>query len=174
MSNFTQFPVLTTERLILRQLALKDADDIFFLRSDDTVNKYLLTPRAKSIADAIAFINKINKGIANNDPVYYWAITLKNDHKLIGTICFWNIVQEESKAEIGYVLHPAHQGKGIMQEAVTKVIEYGFDVMNLSFIKAVFHQENNKSRMLLERNAFVHEKNEGNEAVYLLRKTFRG
>src|SRR4051812_18500690 len=96
--NFQPFPELITERLTLRQLTLKDASEICFLRSDEEVNKYLDRPRAQSIDDAIAFINQIEKGIANNESLY-WAITMKNESKLVGTISLWNFSQEECKAE---------------------------------------------------------------------------
>ena len=102
--NLTPFPNLSTERLTLRQLNLQDDNEIFFLRSDERVLKYLVIPKANSIEEARAFIHKINNGSA------YWAICLKNETKLIGTICFWNISKEENKAEIGYVLHPGYQG----------------------------------------------------------------
>ncbi len=123
--NFTPFPNLTTERLILRQVNIQDADEIFALRSDERVNEFLDRPKAKIIDDARKFIEKINDQIAKNK-VIYWAITLKNDNKVIGTICYWNISTEHSKAEIGYELHPDFQGKGIMQEAIIKVIDYGW------------------------------------------------
>ena len=126
MATSTTFPILTTERLILRQLEIQDEQEIFFLRSDERVNKWLVAPIAQNVDEARIFINKINCGINNNEWAY-WAITLKNNNKLIGTICFWNISIEENKAEIGYVLHPHFQGKGIMQEAIHKVIEYGFE-----------------------------------------------
>ena len=50
--DFTPFPVLETERYILRQLSLSDDNEIFILRSDKEVNKYLDRPIAKTIEDA--------------------------------------------------------------------------------------------------------------------------
>ena len=135
------------------------------------MNEYLVAPRAKSIEDARAFIDKINTGVADNEWLY-WAITLKNDNKLIGTICFWNIVSEENKAEIGYVLHPAMQDRGLMQEATTRVIEYGFENIKLGSIEAVLHPGNAKSVTLLKKNAFVYESESGNEIVYRLINPF--
>src|SRR5437868_13096004 len=117
--NFTPFPNLITERLFLRQLKIEDANEIFTLRSSDEVNRFLDRPKATTIDEARQFINKINDGINKNESVY-WAITFKNDSKLIGTICYWNISKENDRAEIGYELQPRYQGKGIMQEAILK------------------------------------------------------
>jgi len=162
--NFHPFPELATARLHLRQLTLKDAGEIFSLRADEKVNKYLNRPRAHSIDDATAFIEKINKGIANNESLY-WAITMKHESNLIGTISLWNISKEESKAEIGYELMPAYQGKGLMQEAFAKAIEYIFDVLKIETIEAWTHSQNLSSSRILERNGFKrdHEAEETNK-----------
>ena len=167
MISSIPFPTLATERLILRQLEFRDEQEIFFLRSDERVNKYLVAPLAQNVEEAREFINKINTGIANNEWIY-WGITLKNDNKLIGTICFWNISTKENKAEIGYVLHPDWQGKGLMQEAIYKVIEYGFEVMKLQSTEAVLHPDNERSIVLLKRTGFEYEGELDNDVVYKL------
>ena len=85
--NFKPFPVLKTERLTLRQLASSDDNEIFALRSNENVNKYLDRKPSKSIDDAKTFIQTINKNIQKNDSIY-WAISLNDTDKLIGTICY--------------------------------------------------------------------------------------
>jgi [ribosomal protein S5]-alanine N-acetyltransferase len=152
-------------------LDIQDEQEIFFLRSDERVNKYLVAPIAQNVEEARAFINKINAGIIKNGGAY-WGITLKNDNKLIGTICFWNISLEEDKAEIGYVLHPNLQGKGIMQEAIHKVIEYGFEKMKLGSIEAILNPGNLKSIVLLKRNGFVYTGELGDAVIYHLINPF--
>ncbi len=164
MAISTTFPILTTERLILRQLEIQDEQEIFFLRSDERVNKYLVAPIAQNVEEARAFIKKINTGITNNESAY-WAITLKNNNKVIGTICIWNMSIEENKAEIGYVLHPDLQGKGIMQEAIHAVIDYGFEKMKLRTMEAVLNPDNARSIALLKRNGFIFQKKEEDGAV---------
>jgi ribosomal-protein-alanine N-acetyltransferase len=115
---------------------------------------------------------KITEGIKRNESVV-WAITIKGSEKLIGSILLWNIVKEQDTAEIGYELIPAYQGKGLMQEALQKVIEYGFDIMKLKTIRAFFDPANERSKRILERNGFKLEKQleEENEVVYSLSKT---
>lgn len=169
-----QSPLLTTERLILRSLALEDAPDVLRIRSDDRVNKYLDRPKASSIEDALVFIRKIQAA----DEGIYWAISLKDNNTLIGTACFWNIVIEKKSGEIGYELHPDYQGKGIMQEAITAVIKYGFETAGFNIITALTSPDNEKSVRLLERNNFVRDINfeyiskeeSDNLAGYILKK----
>ena len=62
--NSIPFPLLTTDRLILRQLTLEDDNEIFLLRSDSEVNKYLDRPISKTVDDARQFTNKINDSIS--------------------------------------------------------------------------------------------------------------
>jgi [ribosomal protein S5]-alanine N-acetyltransferase len=157
--QFSPFPVLSTERLSLRKLSLDDAEEIFALRSNDGVNKYLDRPKANSIDEAIAFINKVNIGIAKNNWIF-WAICFKDNPALVGTICLWNINEAENKVEVGYELHPEFQGKGIAKEAFSSVIDFGFGVLNASKIEAYTHKENTASTKLLEKFEFTRDQSE--------------
>lgn len=154
--NFSPFPQLVTDRLILKQLSLNDAEEVFILRSDETVNKYLDRPRATTIEDAKAFIERINLAIDTNRSIF-WAISFKEDPKLIGTICLWNFSEEKNKAEIGYELLPKFHGKGIMQEAFLKVVEFGFQNLQLRSIEACTTKQNKSSIKILERNYFIRD-----------------
>ena len=166
--NFKPFPVLKTERLTLRQLANTDDNEIFALRSNENVNKYLDRKPSKSIDDAKTFIQTINKNIQKNDSIY-WAITLNDTDKLIGTICLFDFSDDNLKAEIGYELLPEFQGKGIMQEATSKVIDFGIQRIGLNLIEAYTHFENQNSTRLLDK--FNFKKNsfsEGNLMMFKL------
>jgi len=154
--SFDPFPVITTERLILRRVTESDVNEILFLRSDKKVLEYISMPHTKSSEEARAFIKKIDGLIQSNEGIN-WAISLKGETKLIGTICIWNIIKEHHRAEVGYVLHPEHQGKGIMQEALTEVLRYGFKEMNIHSFAANVNPKNLASIKLLERNDFTKE-----------------
>jgi ribosomal-protein-alanine N-acetyltransferase len=149
--RFSSFQQLATERLSLRQLSLTDEEEIFALRSDETVNKYLDRPKATSLEDARAFINKINLGIY---PSFFWAICFKENPQLLGTICLWNFSEEEKKAEIGYELLTQFHGKGIMQEAFLQVVKFGFQTLELDCIEAWTTIQNTGSTKILQRNHF--------------------
>jgi ribosomal-protein-alanine N-acetyltransferase len=151
--TFTPFPVLKTERLTLRQLSVNDDKEIFALRSNKQVNKYIDRNPSNTIEDARNFIHKIADVISQNKGIY-WAITLTNNDNLVGTICLFNFSNQNAQAEIGYELLPPFQGQGIMQEATSKVIAFGFDVMGLKAIEAYTHLENKNSSKLLEKYNF--------------------
>ena len=154
--NFKPFPVLSTDHLTLMQVSQQDVNEIFFLRSDKRVLQFLGKASAKSTEEAFLFIKKINELENNNDGIT-WGIKLKEEEKLIGTICYWNITKEHYRAELGYALHPDYHGKGIMQEALSEVIKYGFTTMKLHSVEAKVDPRNISSIKLLERNNFIRE-----------------
>ena len=151
--DFTPFPVLKTERLTLRQPAMIDGPEIFTLRSDQEINKYLDRKPANSIDDARDFIQRVNENSHKNESIY-WAITFSDKNILVGTICLFCFSDEEEKCEIGYELLTEFQGQGIMKEALEKVIDYAFNTINVQQIEAFFHKDNQASKKLLEKLSF--------------------
>lgn len=154
--NFTPFPNLDIERLLLRQLTMTDDNEIFALHSNERNRKYLLRPKPKSIDVALKFIYKINDGITKNNQIL-WGILFKDDKKLMGTITLWNISKDNFRAAFGYELHPEFQRQGIMQEALEIVLDYGFNIMKLHSIEAEVSPKNEPSIKRLERNDFIRE-----------------
>ena len=151
--TFTPFPILITERLTLRQLVINDKQEIFTLRSDSEINKYLDRQLSNTIDDARNFINKVNDNINKNDSLY-WAITFSEKNILVGTICLFGFSDENDKCEIGYELLTNFQGQGIMKEAVEKVVDYAFNTIKVKKIEAFFHRDNQNSIKLLEKLSF--------------------
>jgi ribosomal-protein-alanine N-acetyltransferase len=149
-------PLLTTERLLLRQLQLTDDKAIFALRNNTQVNAFIQRPLLNNINDARQFITAINEGIENKE-WQYWAIILKSNPQLIGTICFWHFSHDNTMAEIGYELHPDYQGAGLMNEAIQTIIYHGFTTLQLSTIEAYTQPGNARSVKLLEKNNFVQD-----------------
>lgn len=155
--NFHPFPELQTKRLVLRQITNEDAEDIFILRSDPAILQFLNKEPAATIKDAVDFINQVNANIDENDAVM-WGIALQESSAwLIGTVCFWHIRKENYRAELGYVLQPAHWGRGIMKEALQAVIQYGFSGMQLHSMEANVDPANQASVALLESLGFIRE-----------------
>lgn len=77
-----EFCVLNTTRLNLRALSIKDWEEIAYLRSDITMNKYVSRPSARNQKEALSFIYKIQKGIRKRE-LLYWSISLKENPKMI-------------------------------------------------------------------------------------------
>lgn len=172
--NPDNLPEILTERLFLRGLKQSDWKMISFLRSDKDVNEFIKRPSAESKEKALEFISKINTG-SNDQISYYWAITEKNQNKMIGSICLWNFSMNNKIAEVGFDLSPKHQRKGIMNEALISVLSFGFDKLNLNTIEACTHRKNERSKKLLVNNGFnlAKDKKDGDDLdvlVYEIKK----
>ncbi len=94
--NTETFPILTTERLILRRLSIDDYQDIFDLRSDTEVSKFLNRKLCKTTEDAKNFINKVNESIEKGG-TYYWVIYLTDTKQVVGTICIFDFSIEKKQ-----------------------------------------------------------------------------
>lgn len=154
--HFTPFPVIETERLILRNLHQDDKNDLFEIRSNPATMQYIPRPLAKTVDDASQVITMILSFTSKNERIN-WAITEKGTNKLIGLIGYVNFKHESYRAEIGYVLNPNFTGKGIAQEALKAIVDYGFNVINLHSIEAIIHTHNQASIKLIEKSGFVKE-----------------
>lgn len=172
--NFASFTRLATERLLLRPLMPSDEMALFILRSDDIINQYIDRPKQTSLEQSKPFITKINDGINENKSMY-WAITIKDNPELVGTICLWNFSGDKKTAELGYELNRDFQGRGIMNEAIKKVIELAFQTLGLTTIEACTHKNNAKSISLLLKNNFSLDATRKDEEninldIFILRK----
>ncbi len=154
--NFAPFPNLETNRLNLRRLKSEDVDEIFVLRSNPEIMQFIPRPLMKTKEEALEFISVMDTNVNNNN-VINWAITTKEDDQLIGMIGFYRMKPENYRAVVGYILSPEFHGKGIITEALEKVIQFGFEEMGLNSIEAVIDPENFGSEKVLLKNNFVKE-----------------
>jgi ribosomal-protein-alanine N-acetyltransferase len=154
--QFDPFPGLITERTTLRPLDKNDEAEILALRSSEAVNKYLTRKPSRTVEEARNFIEKIQAAIGKNVSLY-WAISLKNEEALIGTVCLWNFSLENHRAEIGFEILPAFQGQGLMAEAVRAVLDLAFEKIKLHSVEGFVDPRNTASIRLLEKNHFKKE-----------------
>lgn len=154
--NFTPFPVIETERIILDRLNNKDIQEVFELRSNPEIMKFIPRPLAKNHEDALEHIKIINDKIEDNTGIN-WSIRLKENPKLLGIIGFYRLQPENYRAEIGYMLSADYHGKGIIPEAVNRLIKFGFEDLKLHSIEAVIDPENHASEKVLQKCGFVKE-----------------
>jgi len=154
--NFDPFPILESERLVLRKITPADVDEVFAIRSDAQTMKYIPRPLAKTKEDALEHINVVNKAIEENVAIN-WGISFKDDPKLLGMICLIRMQPENYRTETGYILHPDYHRKGIISEAFATVIDYAFNVLKFHSLEAVIDPDNIASEQLLIKHKFVKE-----------------
>ncbi|WP_316820368.1 GNAT family N-acetyltransferase [Pedobacter gandavensis] len=151
--DFSEFPTLTTPRLVLRSLSPQDLPAIYQLRSDPIVAGFTGRKPISHIDEAAAYLTKIERMIKNNECVL-WAIAYQNSQELIGAICLWNFDVTNATVEIGYELLPAYHKQGIMAETIARVLDFGFNIMGVKTILAFPSAENLASVKLLEKAGF--------------------
>ena len=151
-----KFPVIETDRLILREINRDDAEDIFKYLSDQNVMKYYGLEPFKSIDEAMEEIGWYQSTFDEGSGVR-WGITLKGHGKVIGSCGLLNKVPQHYRSEIGFELSKDHWGKGIANEALAAVIHYGFEQLNLQRIQALIEPPNLSSQKLVEKNGFIKE-----------------
>lgn len=154
--NFHPFPVLETERLLLRRVTTDDVNEVFELRSNPETMKFIPRPLVKNNEEALEHIAMIEEKIETNIGIN-WGITLKGNPKLLGIIGYYRMQPENYRSEIGYILLPEFHGKGIITEAVNTLIKYGFNDLKLHSIEAVIDPENYASEKVLQKCGFVKE-----------------
>lgn len=154
--NFSPFPVLETDRLLFRRVTEHDAKEILELRSDPDTMKYIPRPLLKNTEDALEHYKIINDAIENNTSIN-WGVTLKGNPKLLGIIGFYRIQPEHYRAEIGYMILPEFQGKGIVTESIQTLLKYAFNEMNLHSVEAVIDPDNLASERVLQKCNFIKE-----------------
>jgi [ribosomal protein S5]-alanine N-acetyltransferase len=158
MSHFSFLPFqnLESDRLLLRQITPEDVHEVFALRSNAEIMKYIPRPLVTTNEEALEHITMIQDKLEKNEGIN-WAITIKENIKLIGIIGHYRMRWEHFRSEIGYMLLPEYHGKGIITEAIKLMIDYGFDQMNMHSLEGIIDPANTASARVLEKNGFVKE-----------------
>jgi ribosomal-protein-alanine N-acetyltransferase len=147
---FGTFPILETERLLLRQITLDDAEDIFEYAVDPEMAKYVSWDPHTSIEDSIHFIHAMIKKyerICLSD----WGIVYKENNKFMGTCGYGWWSSAHARAEIGYALSKKYWNRGLMTEALRKVVTFGFEKMKLNRIEARCFIANRASEKVMQK-----------------------
>lgn len=170
-----KFPVLYTNRLQLVEIDHSFAEDIFHVLSRDEVTQYYgrdsleTIEEAEKIIDHFQFLFQEGRG-------FRWGIIWKSTNEFLGTIGIHNYSPSMKRAEVGFELHPDHWRKGILTEALNRVLEYCFVELGVYRIAAITFPANKASNGLLEKVGFklegtlrgyLYQHNQSNDAHVL-------
>jgi ribosomal-protein-alanine N-acetyltransferase len=151
-----EIPVLETERLVLRAFSTDDINDIFEYASVKEVTDFLPWETHKTLDDTRAFL-KMSREMFNKYGNIDFAILLKQEKKVIGGISIrkWNDINR--CADIGYVLSSKYWGRGIITEAIKRIIKFGFEDLNVNRIEAHCDENNTGSYRAMEKAGMKYE-----------------
>ena len=145
------FPIVT-QRLILRPFVDGDLDAMLAIYGREDVVRYLdWGPRSRDeIREWLGRIKKMTALTPRGEALRLAAL-LKETDALIGDFSVWRTSQEHLQGELGFVLHPDHQGKGYGLEAATVMLRMGFEHLGFHRIAAQCDARNAPSAALMER-----------------------
>lgn len=154
--DFSQFPTLHSERLILRQMDANDAEAIVDLFSHPDVLRYLNQEPTDSLDKARGLIDWFNSMYRDHEAVT-WAVTLQDDDRLIGTAGTYAWDRDDRHVDIGYHILPLHWNQGYATEANRMVIRWCFNNLDVHRIQADCTEGNLASERVMLKSGFKHE-----------------
>lgn len=155
-SIFDNFPVIKTERLLLREIRIADAAKIYDMRASGRVNQFIARNNMNEINAAVSLVEKTNLAYQNRTAIG-WAGILRDNSDIIGTCGYNSIDFQNLRAEIGGELSVDYWGKNIALEAVCAIVKFGMETMNLHTIEAKVSPGNRGSIFILEKIGFKKE-----------------
>jgi len=150
------FPQLETKNLLLRRMNPSDASALFKILSDEEVIEFYDDDAFIYLSQARDQIEAWENGFKNQSCIR-WGITRKDENKLIGSCGYYGFHTWYMRASIGYELERNNWRQGIMTEALSAIIDFGFGKLELNRIEAVVMPENTASKKMLEKLGFRNE-----------------
>ena len=155
--DFSYFPQIETERLLLRRMTHDDAAAFFEMMTNPAVLAHAeFDPPLDSIADARNLLDTVNDWFTKKTG-WRWGLVLKTNQTLIGRAGFMGYSAYDRRAEIGCICHADYWGQGYATEVVRRMVQFGFEEMNLHRIEAECNAGNIASARVLEKAGFTLE-----------------
>ena len=149
-------PELTTQRLRLRLFEARDVDGLHACFGDSEAMRYWNFPACQSKAETTRWVEILAR---TTSPHSYqaWAVAEKRGDRCIGMVNYHHREAHNRRLEIGYILAPSHQRRGLMTEALQALVAYCFDELRTHRIEAMISPDNRASIRLVERLGFQGE-----------------
>lgn len=141
---FKPFPIIETDRLILRKIKKSDAKDLYEYCSSEVSARYSLWEPHEDLGVTRQYISWLLRSEKRGE-YFTWGIELKSSGKLIGTVSLPSIDKDYKVAEIGYGIIDSYWGNGYASEAIKAIMEYGFCTVGFICINAKIMKENSAS-----------------------------
>ena len=149
-------PVLHGRRVRLRPPVAADVPDLFSIFGDAETLRYWSHGPLADLAAAERYYQGMVSGLRDR-ALFQWAVTLPDEDRLVGTVTLVDWDRANRRAEIGFILHPSRQGRGLASDAVREVLTWAFGPMDLHRVEADVEPPNTASLRLLERVGFQRE-----------------
>ena len=149
--------ILFTERLKLRPLTIDDAKDMFEYTSFKDSTKFVSWHPHIKIEETIHFLENVVPIYGTINTEFSWGIELIEKKKMIGVVKLFDVSMNNKRAEVSYILNQNYQGKGFINEALQKVIDFAFNEMGLNRVQARCANDNIGSEKVMQKANMKYE-----------------
>lgn len=150
------FPELHTERLKLRRLQLTDLPLLVQYANNKKISDQIINiPFPYTEDDAVQRLNFVIQGFAAGER-YVFVITKDHENQLIGEIGL-HLDKHNNIAQFGYWIAEPFWGQGIASEALTAVLQFGLETLQLQKIYATHYTDNPASGKVMLHNHMIKE-----------------
>ncbi|MFL9832462.1 GNAT family N-acetyltransferase [Chryseobacterium terrae] len=159
--------ILETDRLLLREFNVNDAESFYELNSNPNVIKYTGNSAFKNIDEARIFLESYSDYQKNG--FGRWAVVNKSNQEFLGW-CGLKYDEDLNETDIGFRFFEHFWNKGFATESAKACIDYGFEKFNLKTIVGRAMKENIASVKVLEKIGLTYVKDfdfNGNDGIIL-------
>lgn len=157
MESLKKLPTLVSNRIILRPINMIDCSDMFDYSKRENVGPKAGWKPHQSIEETKKIIEMMTGEMLTENNIGVFSIVEKKSLKMIGTIGLHRLNAQRGCVELGYVLNPDYWGCGITLEAVTTVIPWVFDDLDLYRLECNHYDFNHQSKRVIEKSGFTLE-----------------
>lgn len=143
-------PIKTT-RLTINKTTKADIDLLLKMDKQEETQRYLGGIKNKTKEERLQFLEKKEKKFENNIAS---SLTVYLEEKPIGFVGL-KISEEDNNAEVSYIFDLEYTRKGYATEVVEKLVDIGFNKLNLKKIIADTVKDNIPSQKVLKKLGFV-------------------
>jgi [ribosomal protein S5]-alanine N-acetyltransferase len=149
-------PTIERGRIRIRAYRAADAEDVYRLYADKDATRFGYSPKMDSLDDASALITECIS-LAQDRTLFHFGVALRESDRIIGHATIFQWIREHRRAEVGYSIQKVEWGKGLATEAVSALLQFAFEAMDLRRIEADVDPRNIGSLRVLEKLGFVRE-----------------
>jgi [ribosomal protein S5]-alanine N-acetyltransferase len=153
----SDFPQLETDRLLLREIVAEDAPDLFAIHGNAEAMRWFGADPVTSLQQAHNLVEVFAGWRHLPNPGTRWGIQQKADNRFVGSCGLFKWNRSWKSCVTGYELAPFAQGTGLMFEALSAILDWGFETMQLNRVEAQVHPQNIASIRLLQKLGFKQE-----------------
>jgi RimJ/RimL family protein N-acetyltransferase len=143
---------LRTERLLLRPFAPDDLDALYAMQSDEAVARWLYNEPRTLEETRELLARKVGGDVLHGEGEWLSAaVVLEATAELVADVSLHWASVAHRQGELGFVVHPSHQGKGYATEASRPLLDFAFGPLGLHRVVGRLEPRNVGSARVLER-----------------------